>query len=256
MDNNINRIVDNVIEEIKVINESSLNRIVNWMENNEIAMVTAFRGKKENIVNPDKVKDDGKREGESYSHKENRERNRELGASLYRLGYGVTKISGVYVENFGTPNERLSNEESFLVVNLNNDPNFYNNIFALSEYYNQDCFCYKPKDENVGYNIGTNGADYPSYGNKERNGKFIVGVKNEFMSRLGNKGFAFSDSDNLQPFGTTHGNRKQERIGKKIDGAINEEIKRFSDWGIGAKQVIAKIGDNVINEILRSNSQK
>lgn len=249
------RITENQFNEIQkefspkiVINESSFNRIVNWVENYEIALITAFRGKKENIVNKGNVKDDGKEEGYEYSHKENRERNRELGAALLKLGYGITKVSGVYVENFGKPNSRLSNEESFLVVNKNDDPDFYNRIFKLSEHFNQDCFCYKSKGDDIGYNIGTNGADYPGYNNKVRNGKFVTGVKNEFMTRLKNKGFAFTDKnkDELEPFSTSHKERKQERIDKKIEKSLNEVLDCFSNYGIGAKQSITNISENLL----------
>ena len=224
---------------------------MSWITNNEIALLTAFRGKKENIVNSDRVKNDGKQVGDIYTHKENRERNRELGAALLRLGYGITKISGVYVENFGQPNSRLSNEETFLVVNKNNDPDFYNNIFKLSEYYNQDCFCYKAKEDNVGYNIGTNGADYPGYDNKDRNGKFVVGVKNEFMSRLRNKGFAFTDNnpETLEPFETSHQDRKAERTAEKMEKSLNEEFDHFGKYSTLSKQSISNIGDNVVKTI-------
>ena len=226
--------------------ESSINRIVHWVNNYEIALITAFRGRKENIVHPDLVKEDGKEEGEPFTKSENKQRNRELSATLLRLGYGITKVDGVYVENFGLPNSRLSNEESFLVVNKNEDPDFFDNIFKLSEYYNQDCFCYKAKDDNIGYNIGTNGADYPGYGEEVRNGKFVVGVKNEFMTRLNNKGFAFTDEEGLEVFNTSHSDRKRERMSRKMEESINEEIDIFSNYGVGGKQSIHNISKNVI----------
>ena len=109
-----NKVIKETIDLMEIMNklnnvivENSLNRLIGWIENNEIALITAYRGKKENIKNPNLTKQDDKNEGDSYSRKENRERNRELSATLLRLGYGVTKISGVYVENFGTPNEKL-----------------------------------------------------------------------------------------------------------------------------------------------------
>lgn len=236
-------------ENQQVLTESSLNRIIYWIQNHEIALITAFRGKKENVLHDDLTKDDDKNIGDIYSKTENRARNRELSASLLRMGYGITKISGVYIENFGLPNSRIVDEDSFLVVNKNNDNNFYNNIFKLSEYYNQDCFCYKSKDENVAYNVGTNGCDYPGYGNKVRNGKFVYGVKNEFMSRIRNKGFAFTDKEKLETFQTTHNDRKIERMNKKMEQALNEEIKTFDDYETLTKQTIAHIGDTLINKL-------
>lgn len=229
--------------------ESSINRIVYWVNNYEIALITAFRGRKENIIHPELVKDDGKDEGETYTKYENKQRNRELSATLLRLGYGITKVDGVYVENFGLPNSRLSNEESFLVVNKNNDPDFFDNIFKLSEYYNQDCFCYKAKDDSIGYNIGTNGADYPGYGEEVRNGKFVVGVKNEFMTRLNNKGFAFTDEENLDTFATSHMDRKRERNIRRLERGLNEQLDNFNNYSIGAKQSIHNISKIVIDKL-------
>ena len=68
------------------------------------------------------------------------------------MGYGITKISGANIANFGNPNSGIADEDSFLVVNTKDDNHFYDNMFKLSEYYNQDCFCYKPKGEEVAYN--------------------------------------------------------------------------------------------------------
>ena len=246
----IKKCVNESLSDITLLNESSFNRILYWIRNYEIALITAFRGKKENILHDELTKKDNKEIGDYYSKTENRARNRELSASLLRMGYGVTKIYGVYIENFGSPNSRIADEDSFLVVNTNNDSNFYDNMFKLSEYYNQDCFCYKPKGEDVAYNIGTNGSDYPGYMQKDRNGKFVHGVKNEFMSRLKNRGFAFTDNDNLEPFQTSHHDRKKERENKKIEQALNEEIKTFDNYNILSKQTIANIGDKIIRQIL------
>ena len=246
-----NMVKDGVNECIKrsLLSEKSFRRVVDWITNHEIALVTAFRGKKENIKNPESVKDDGRETGSPYSHKENRVRNRELSASLLSLGYGVTKVGGTYIENFGMPNARHSNEESFLVVNLNNDPKFFDNIFKFSEYFNQDCFCYKAKDEDVAYNIGTNDSDYPGYGNKVRNGKFITGLKNEFMTRVGNKGFSFTDNDGLEPYKTSHADRKAERMEKRLEKALEESFDRFSNYGVMGKQSIKNLYRNLATEM-------
>lgn len=233
-----------------ILSESSFNRLLSWIKNYEIAFITAFRSIKENILHDDLTKEDSKKIGDVYSKSENRERNRELGASLLRMGYGITKISGANIANFGNPNSGIADEESFLVVNIKDDNHFYDNMFKLSEYYNQDCFCYKPKGEEVAYNIGTNGNDYLGYNQKDCNGKFVHGVINEFISRLKNRGFAFTDNDNLAPFHTSHNDRKKERINKKIEQAINEEIKTFDDYNVLSKQTIANIGDPIIREII------
>lgn len=238
-------------QEPKALNESTFRRIMDWINGSEIAIITAYRGKKENVVDSDRVRNDGKPEGYEYTRTEKRERNRELSATLIRLGYGVTKVHGVFVENYKKDNARLENEDSFMVINRNNDPDFYDVIFSLSEFYNQDCFCYKEKDSDAGYIVGTNKSDFPGYGNIVRNGKLITGVKNEFMTRLGNKGFAFTDipEEELEPFETSHADRKQERIAKRLTESINGEFDDFSKYGVMGKQCISSIADPVIRKI-------
>ena len=76
------------------------------------------------------------------------------------------------------------------------------------------------------------------------------GVINEFISRLKNRGFAFTDNDNLAPFHTSHNDRKKERINKQIGQALNEEINTFDDYNVLSKQTIANIGDPIIREII------
>ena len=100
-----------------------------------------------------------------------------VGASTTKLcalqpGDYITDVVGplgraTHIENFGTAGARLSNEESILVVNKDDSEGFFNDVFRLSELYNQDCFCYKAKGDDVGYNVGTNASDYPGYGNME-----------------------------------------------------------------------------------------
>ena len=63
----------------------------------------------------------------------------ELQLQLRRLGYGVTKITGWYQEK----DKEMSRENSFLTVNLNDESSFREDIFKLSERYEQDCFLYK-----------------------------------------------------------------------------------------------------------------
>lgn len=233
---------NNKKQQPQVLKESSFNRIMQWIENYEIALITAFRGMKDNVLHPDKVKDDGKQEGERYTRAENRERNRELVAALLRLGYGVTKVQGVYIENYGTAKEQApADEESILVVNKTEDPDFYRNIFRLSEYYNQDCFCYKAKGDDVAYNVGTNNADYPGYGNRMENGRLVKNVANEFMTRLGNRGFTFTDKEpsELGQFNTSHEQRKVERMAKRTNTALTEEFKWYRNESLGAKESIA-----------------
>jgi len=122
----------------------------------EIACITAFRKKLTNITDNTII---DIKEGSEYKREENIRRNRDMKAALLSLGYGVTRIS--------EDNKDEVQEQSFLVVNLNEDSNFKTNLFILSEMFNQDSFLYSPKNSTEGYLIGTNYSNYPGYEKEE-----------------------------------------------------------------------------------------
>lgn len=181
-----------------VIKESSVTRLMQWINSHDIAIVTAFRGQfadaTDNTLRPDGLTDN---EPYIFSKKENKSRNSVLKASLMKLGYGVTNVQGNYIEGFGTINAKELGEESIFVVNLENDANFKQNVFKLSEYYNQDCFLYKPKDSSHASLIGTNNTEWPGYGVEEDAGEFHLNPSNEFLTRMGANTFSFMDGDNV-----------------------------------------------------------
>lgn len=110
----------------------SLNRSLHWLNNRNCAILTAWRG--------------------NYSKKENNHRNKELQNSLRNLGYGVIRVKGCYAE----VGRAVEKENSFLVFDLDDTPDFKDKIYEQSERYEQDCFLYKPLDDEVAYLIGTN----------------------------------------------------------------------------------------------------
>ena len=118
--------------------------------------------------------------GYEFSKSDNKKRNSELKASLLYLGYGVTDIHRNYIEE---DSYKEGAEESFFVVNKNNDPKFFDTIFKLSEYYNQDSFLYKDVNDKNAYLIGTNASYFPGYKNKIKQGpiRFIAG---KYMSHI------------------------------------------------------------------------
>lgn len=190
-------ILKEALNEIKVtefanICESSLNRLLSWIENNDIATITAFRSTLTNVT--DKTFMDDNEVGHEFSKQENRERNRGLKAKLLTLGYGVTNIHGSWIEGLGGGDSVEVAEESFFVVNLNNDESFFDNLFKLSEYFNQDSFLYKQKGDDTAYLVGTNNSDFPGYGKKVPTGTLTT-LPSKFMSRIKNAAFAFVDKD-------------------------------------------------------------
>lgn len=121
-----------------VLNESDIEHMGQWLENCDCAFIT------------------------------NREKNKLMVAELITLGYGVTKITGVYPE--GMTGECA--EEGCFVVNRNNDENILDKLLRIAEFYNQDSIYYKEKGKAAGNLIGINTAS-------------------NYMSRLGDKAFSF-----------------------------------------------------------------
>lgn len=177
-----------------VLNESSIKRMLHWLKNCDCAFITAFRNELKDIrdinstyLGPNK----NWKEGKQFTHEENRQKNKLLVAELLQLGYGVTKIKGVYPEGM----EGETSEESYLVVNRNNDENFLDNLLRISEYYNQDSIYYKEKGQTEGHLIGTNNCDWPEYHEKSDGSEIQTDTASNYMSRLGNKAFSFVGKD-------------------------------------------------------------
>jgi len=77
-------------------------------------IITAFRfreyGNDKNIL-------------KEYTNKENEHRTKHLLAKLIQK-YGVTKVKGAYIENFGTPKAKEVGESVFFVIDINETGNF------------------------------------------------------------------------------------------------------------------------------------
>lgn len=174
-----------VLNSVDSLSDSGLTRVGQWVKEHDIAMITAFRGKFVKCVR-------GTNDGSSLTKKLNMERNRALKATLLRLGYGVTKIDGSYVEGFGGSEAQEVKENSFLVVNLKDDPNFEKNLLKLGEGYCQDSVFIKKRGED-GFLVGTNEGTFPGYKVREKVGRYKPGLEAEFMSRVRGRPFHFGN---------------------------------------------------------------
>lgn len=119
-------------------------------------------------------------------------------AALLKLGYGVTAIKGRYREDGW---DTASDEESFFVVNLTNDPDFIKNLARLGEAYNQDSILIKEKGSDNAYLLGTNTSEgdfNPALGQMQDIGKLHVNIPLDYLgasSVIGNKAFIFKGDD-------------------------------------------------------------
>ena len=174
------------------LDERSINRMLQWLKDCDCAFITAFRKELKDVRDMDAtyLGPDEKNKwqvGKRFTHEENRQKNKLMVAELLQLGYGVTKVKGIYPE--GMKDE--SSEESYLVVNRNNDANFLNNLLRISEYYNQDSLYYKERGKTKGNLIGTNNCGWPEYHQKGEDSELKTGTASNYMSRMGNKAFSF-----------------------------------------------------------------
>lgn len=174
------------------LTESSFNRMMSWMNEKDFAIISAFRGslkdRKKYSRNKTYMGPDNSWEwGHEFTHEENRQKNKMMVAELMILGYGVTKVKGVYPE--GATKE--SSEESYLVVNINDSEDFKKNILRIAEYYNQDSVYYKGRNERKGHLIGTNGVGWPEYHKKGEGSTLKIDNASNYMSRIGNNAFSF-----------------------------------------------------------------
>jgi hypothetical protein len=162
------------------ITESSLSRIWKQTKEHDSGTISAFRSAKDC------------NEGEPYTKKENLQRSAKLKAKLLSLGYGVTKIQGTYIENYGSNDEREVKEESFIVVDLKDTGHLERDLRILGEEFEQDSITYQEKDGDY-YLIGTNRCPngYPGYGKKIKLGKPIYGKSGEFHSKIRGRPFVF-----------------------------------------------------------------
>lgn len=130
---------------------ASLNRAVYWITTTDCANITAWRSGNKRTIND--------------------ANNRELQETLRAMGYGVIKLQGFYAEI----GQDVSKENSFLVFDQNDDPNFYDNLRMLSKKYDQDCFLFKAADDDVAYLIGTNEDFISKNGERSEAGRLRIG---------------------------------------------------------------------------------
>jgi methyltransferase-like protein len=144
----------------EILTESSMSRIVSLTEKYDCAILTAFRDKLINCLNAEDVV------GE-LNIRDNKGRNKALKAYLLNKKYAITNVKGNYIENYvsekqkeldakskevvARPEPKEKSEDSFFVVNINNDPNFVDEIIKLGKLFCQDAVMIFEKDSGSKY---------------------------------------------------------------------------------------------------------
>ena len=225
-----------------MINEAGLSRIRQDMSDYDTAFITAFRGDysdvsmcvyipptDEELAEINKRVKNKKERDLPWRYKQtgkiNRRNNKELSAYLLSQGYGIKRVQGSYIENFESADPdkvpREVKETSYFVVNLNDDPEFFEQIINLGKKYCQDSVILVPKGEE-GYIYGTNNT-YPGLDKKETLGKFRGGETGEFMTRIDSRPFVMREDEEMKTYESLP--PKQRQAAKLMAKRIGEQIK-------------------------------
>jgi len=191
-----------------ILSESGLSRVWTHIEKHDTAIISAFRD--DPLNNAECAYDSEREEKGNTALQVNKDRNHDLKAALLYNRYGVTKTDGAYIENYLDPEKAIEvKEDSLFVVNLNNDPDFFQTIDKLGQMFCQDSVLVIPRGGRDAFLLGTNNSEWPGLGNKEMVGKFRAGEEAEFMTRVNKRPFTFGEiEENLQTFSKLPRNSK------------------------------------------------
>ena len=176
----------------QVFNESSLSRIWKMTNEHDSGTISAFRSARDC------------NEGEEYSLSDNKKNSSLLKSKLLSLGYGVTKIDGAYIENYGTDKAVEVKEDSYIVVDIKDSGNLKEDLIKLGTLFEQDSITYQTKGQKY-FLISTNKCPfgYPGSGKigvEIELGKSIFGKDGEFHSKINGRPFVFEGLDGITDF--------------------------------------------------------
>lgn len=256
----------------EILTESSMSRIVSLTEKYDCAILTAFRDKLINCLNAEDVV------GE-LNIRDNKGRNKALKAYLLNKKYAITNVKGNYIENYVSekqkeldakskevvvrPEPKEKSEDSFFVVNINDDPNFIDEIIKLGKLFCQDAVMIFEKDSGSKYLYGTNKAEYPGLDETESFSHYNFGAEAQFMTKINGRPFnAYNpDKEELEkidilkkdftkfykkPEGITRFDFKKDMILPKDE--FNEKdlrFEHFSDFQNNSKYLISELAKQI-----------
>jgi len=170
----------------KFLLNESMSRVHQHITEHDSALLTAHRA--------DPLDTSACLEAAVQSDASNKERYRELKAVLLDLGYGVRKVKGSFIENYGNLDKQVEvKEDSLFVVNLKDEPAFTEWIIELGKRYCQDAVLIIPQGGDGTYLYGTNNSDFPGLDNSIEVGNFKPGEEAEFMTRVRGRPFTFKE---------------------------------------------------------------
>jgi len=150
---------------------SSLSRLRQSMLDHDTGLVTAQRS--------------------TLTYAENQKRNEQLKA-LLRSKYNVTKLRGVYVENYASEDAVEVGENVFFVVDHQDTGHLRDDLIRLGDDYDQDSVLFIPQGATGGELIGTNETGWPGRGNVQFLEHPVFGRSGEFMTKVKGRPFVLN----------------------------------------------------------------
>ena len=170
----------------KFLLEESLSRVHQHIAEHDSALLTAHRA--------DPMDASACLEAAVEPGASNQERYRELKAVLLDLRYGVRKVKGSFIENYGNLDKQVEvKEDSLFVHNRKDEPAFVEQIIKFGKRYCQDAVLIIPQGGDGTYLYGTNNSEFPGLDNSLEVGSFLGGEEAEFMTRVGKRPFVFKE---------------------------------------------------------------
>jgi len=164
----------------KMLHESSLSRIYQHSQESNMGMITAYRGQ--------------------YPVEQNEKRNSQLVSDIRSAGFGYVSVTGFYVENPGTPEERKVREKSFLVISSANDSGRLKHFLMRSGVkYDQDSVLYKDASRDDAILIGTASGRWPGLNTEVSVGKWSANKVGSYYTQMkGHRTFTFESVEEPQ----------------------------------------------------------
>lgn len=203
------RFISEDVNRKHVIKESSLSRLYEYAQKFDCAIISASRGNPadstncagDQLPNVDDVYGSsnakpGQNRRKTKKYSINRVNTMQLDADLKAFGYVVVPVRGAYLEELSPQVHRRVSENSFFVVNAEEDTQFFGNLADLGIKYCQDSVLLSPKGAKSAYLIGTNKAEWPGFGNEIRLGRLFAGEpegEQQFHTRVSDRPFSFRD---------------------------------------------------------------
>lgn len=193
------------------ITDGAMGRMMSWLDKHDVAVISARRNRFVNecchtlddrpeeymckcAINPDIAP-------YVYTKKQNDQRTKDMLSYLLTKDYGICPVDYQYAGGICDCAEPCDDQRQvYVVVNVNDDDDFFTDMERLGRYYNQDAIMCKPCGADQCTLLGTNNCEMPGYGltihidNVEALSGILKGLVGTLYNR-GGRDYIYDDED-------------------------------------------------------------